>query len=624
MNDIEDESDLKILVELWKHPSITRLHLTGDNSFERHLEHKMSCWTNTLLGLFFVSVFIMMLCFGLCGFGQMSLLVVGGVGLLLIGLGISICGPLLTIQILCKQWRWWKFWKWGMVWRLWGKLKEKDVKDTLRQYVNPEQDTAHPNAYWLWQRVVLLDIFGYRFVWWWVLIIGVVSVFVKNWNPKLSKVFEGDTGSELMVVFLTSVFAFIATNVIRELIVVRVRSQYSADKVEKATSRVMTASDNIATQTESVENKIGGFSKKISDMLDTMCTIANLGEMQAATVQIVTKIKNAVANESKKDSLKQMNIFVRYCTEQTENYIRLVNTVENKPNLIKCLLPTLNKYMEEEKRLLNHKQQRIITSHAVLGTIAENIVSSFFPENNSGIDGALKETIEFYGLMAMKPLDFLKRANGDNKEDTKKWRIFINANKTYAEKGIKQNRYFIAIESEGDSSQKLPLQKQVDLHYASICSDLKDYYVKTDESGNPIFDEDKGFTFKKTNRKNSDSKWKSLAKVLFEDYHASCCFIRKMSIDVYKKHFSREYIRGLQYPLDYFAVKHAEHGWLFCLETVYNDATQIADISICYESANGKNDWEKTKNDLDYIFGNNGVVQDRSGEIIRLDDSRFL
>ena len=616
MEEIENKDDLgtkvDLLIDFWKHPSIERLHLSGDNSFEKTLEHRMFCWTNMLLSLFFMLVFIMMYFFGLRGCDRMGL-VKGGMVLVFTGLGISICGPLLTIRILCKQWRSLRFWE---------KLDKRDVRDTLSECVDPERDTAHPLAYWLWQRVILLDIFGYRFIWWWALIIGVLGVFVKNWDTNFSKVFEGNTGSELMVVFLTSVLAFIATNVIRELIVVRNSYLTSSNELKETNREIAQFRKEIVSNTEVTHNAIEQLDSKINESIKEIPGL--FGTLKATTeilntqinmiklVDMLSKHSDQAKGKFNPSLLLEASTFAGNCTRRIENFIAQIDRVDHSEYLGRCLLSTLNRYMTMEGKLLNHKQRRIVALHSTLAAIAENIVGNFFPSNGDVKSNPVeKKDIEFFALLAIPPQDFLNKG-GEGTAGDEDWEKYLNSNIRYASKGIKQRRFFLCLSD-------LHEERSINELNISILSDmLKNKYVKVGPDGIPMRGE-KGYCIVGEKNRKDGCEWENLAKLLYERYHSECCYLREVNSQIYDEFF-RDSQKGNS-PLDFFAVKHVHMGWLFCLQAAYNEKLKVADIKIHYDSQvdSEKEEWDGVVERLDLVFGDESQ-NTAIGKIIHLKD----
>jgi hypothetical protein len=421
-----------------------------------------------------------------------------------------------------------------------------------------------------------------------MLIFGLATVQVEyeqlmSTTPqKLPSLLLSDLAISLLKVCMLSVVAFIATNVLREVLFLRERYYDNITKAQTLTEQL----DGMVPQLEELKSSVGPLVTQLYSVLANCVSTLNLG------IRLTTFTRGLASLDSQ--AAKQSQLFLTSVEQQIENFVdQIEKGRKGSQNL--WLLATLNRYINTQREILNTKDRRVITRFSDLAHLARDIVEVTFPDEQD-IEG-----VEFYALLVIPPHRFLNYGQSSDLETDlagdKQWEYYLEGNINATARKIRQHRYFLSVRGIQGNSAELS-----DVESERIKSILRKW-VKTDANGRPVKETHGDFErYKIEDHSEGTADWSRLGKVISEIYHSpGCCKIREFELSKFNQHFLHPQRKR---PLDYFALRHKD-SWVFCLETVYDKLLDVADIGIYYEDPQDTdyfNQWEAVKNKLDVIF----------------------
>jgi len=483
-------------------------------------------------------------------------------------------------------------------------IRETLVREAARERGgdNPDDSSALGNgwfshwAFITWQRFLFFSPFSYRFIWWWTLIVGIASAEMEYFVQLRSSpdqhiaLHPSDLGISFMRAIIVSVIAYIATNIIRELLYLR--EYYIEGKDEaRGLSRLLKKFSPIINETYGVLTAAVG-------VLGTGVKLKDFAGPQRSH-------QNAPFRE-------QSDKFLKNISDQIDNFVKQLDEALDQ-HVKLWLIVTLNTYIETQRRILNTDQKHLLTRFSDLARITRELVAATYPSFKiNDID----EGIEFFALLVIPPEKFLNFTDKKYMGDCD-WESYLSGNIKAASGGVRQNRYFLSIRAPAFDLSKS--EEAYELCHDFIKEQLKrfvqlkeqQFEINSDDS-RPIKApcketvsisgvERERYVIEK--EKRTDGEWQSLGTVIGTIYHVpGSCYIREFSKDEYEQHLIDD--KGSKKPLDYFAIKKNE-VWKLCLQTRYDKSFDIADIEIYHDEMKDpvlQNKWADLKNKLDLLF----------------------
>lgn len=437
--------------------------------------------------------------------------------------------------------------------------------------------------------------FNYKFIWWWTLIVGVATAEMEY----LAKIYGStpDKPSDLWLSFMRaiiiSVIAYIATNIIRELLSLR---EYYLSGVTSAKKGAVIA-DQLISSLSSFANK-------------EVPKLINISQIAIGTTEIATNIDTLLETTKPEYTLllPQSNIFVTNLKRVVKNFIEQIKNVRD-PFIKQCVLLTLNRYLLSEAEILEDEQKRIISRFSTLADIGRELITSLYP----GSDVVLPDpnNPEFYGLMVIPPIKFLNY-NESVRIGDPKWEDYLKSHIQAAKRKIPVVKYFLSLTGSNPSElariDNETSSEVLDLHCTNICDQL-DSHVRIGAHGIPepqrVGPGAHDMRYPIERLPLDTSEWRRLRDLIDDTYHTSGkCFIREFT----KAQFMENLWDGeRKLPLDYFAIRKNQE-WIFCLQTRYHKNLDAADIKVFYKdmSEDASEKWTKVKASLDHIFFSDG------------------
>ncbi len=452
-----------------------------------------------------------------------------------------------------------------------------------------------------WKFFAFISPFYYRFVWWWILIFGFGAVQIEYTQYMIQE--EGHTESlpftelamSLLKVLVVSVIAFIATNVLREVLLLRERYATSAVRAQTLIGQL----SEMAVKVEELGERFQPLSEHMYDVLSTCAKVLDVGNH-------LSEFTNRLRSAASKPALqKQHREFLVNIGEQMGNLVKQIDKSRDG-QLSLWILTTVNRYISTQREILNTSERRLITRFSDLARLGRDLVEVSFP-GNTPIDPISATQIEFYGLMAIPPDRFLNNGIGENPEEgaagDKNWEAYLEGNRNAAGRGIRQHRYFLAVRKASPVSASSPEAQDVD---SDRVKSLLRKWVKLDSSGKPVIEHNGGgarrYLIEGSKGEGRTEEWAKLGDVLANTFHApNCCKVREFSNDEFKREFIDKE-RGK--PLDYFAIRRAGK-WVFCLRSIYDKDLMAADIEIFYDdpaNSSYQQRWLDAQETLNKIF----------------------
>lgn len=496
--------------------------------------------------------------------------------------------------------------------------QEKTLVNNFRAIAKLPVD-KYPKAFVYWERNLLINPFGYRFVWWWSLIVGVMGAYISASYDPVKKIFKdisqtilsGEYGKNMMACIAVSVFAYIATNVIHELIVIRDKYDRAGKKLEDTTETIEKFNGTLKNTTSVAKQKFEGALGAANSALEVL-GLCNQEKMFFKDTDH-SKIKG-----QKEDLIKNMK-------EQMGNFMRQLGTAGSVDEHTQiCMAATLNQYIKTEVGGLNGKQKKLLTTYTGLGEISSNLVSSIvgYGENKSGksrnSSDKEKHEVVFNGNLLVTPFEFLGiyREDGRSAEEKNLWKKFLNGNYNNSLKHVRQNRCFWTKQNDDGAKIREQLKAGIIFEAFKVKSENRDGFEECTETKTrlcPYYSEQVDEPVAKGSTECSEhpnceykSKCHTARHIISELYHyGKVYFCENLeSLKKMEEFFKSKGAESGTYN-DYFAVK-IDGSWTFCMETIYNKNLDYAKISLYHDDicdTEYLNEWKKIKDEkLNNIF----------------------
>jgi hypothetical protein len=441
-----------------------------------------------------------------------------------------------------------------------------------------------------WIRLNFFTPFNYKFIWWWTLIAGVATAemdyLAQAYGPSPNK--PSDLWLSFMRAIVISVIAYIATNIIRELLYLREDYSSSVTSVRESNR----TADELKSTLSSFRN-------------EEIPQLINISKIAIGTSDIADSIKELLekTTEQQDDNLlKQSEVFVFNLKAVINNFINQI-TQPSDPFVKQCVLLTLNRYLVNEADILGDTRKRVISQFSTLADIGKELIQSSYRETE--VVQPDPDNYEFYGLMVIPPVKFLNYDERGHKDDDK-WQQYLLTLIQAAQRQIPVKKYFLSL-TANDRKELLRMQMEnetspeaYDLHSEEIYKQL-DRFVKVGANGIPECEAvragalEKKYTIEEGPK--PDTGWRRLGDVIHDTYHMpDHCFVREFSMDQFMDSL---WDNKRKLPLDYFAVRKNEE-WVFCLKTRYHKNLDAADIEVFHDGMS--EEWTTVKAKLNCIF----------------------
>lgn len=487
-----------------------------------------------------------------------------------------------------------------------------------------------------WRLGCYLNLWSLRTIWLWMLVVSIATVLMKffalsDWDSIVAS-------KELLTSLLMALVAYIATNVVREMLQMRVRYQDSVQTIQDTEKSLKGLKEDFDKQNEQIDL----VSKSLNKQASVIAAITDIAGIKRL-------LNEMLKNTEDSELLSLIQGAFRNIGQEAEAISERIDAIpgerKEKEMFQKMYLNVLNPYVEAELRAFRlstaHQSKNIgiVTRFSVAGQMVRGLLEA---EIRS------KTMLTFHALLVIPParfLNYVHPAEGkSNSESTTKssdeswkrlkggdhdWDAYLRANLKAVEKTVNVKRQFLAI-TDGDSEEfkKLPPEARA-LHSTSVKNQLK-LFVECDTKyvpvwvnpdTNEIIRDHNGIEQWKYRIEEKiigqnlpelpsahNTKWVEMAEVIGTKFHIpNNCFVREITAaqfidpsDAIGK-LLKDTATGK--PWDYFAAHdEAKNKWVFCLRIRYDKDFDVAILDILYP--NDTREWKETTARLETLFNN--------------------
>ncbi len=463
--------------------------------------------------------------------------------------------------------------------------------------------------------------FTFRTIWIWTLIFGVATVFTADdlsidIHSKINPSSFNLLTSGLLKAIIISIIAYIATNIIHELLQLREQYVKGLDEMRSLEETIESSNDEM----KSLKDTIGNSSNVMSGLLEQSKTALNYAD---ASHSITEFIDNANDEIIKTQALNYVDALASLTKAMTSK----IKHIDNKIHL--SLLSSYKSLLDDQaKRTIEGKP--ILTTWNNLGTISKNLVKNIHGNFRNG-DGY---ELVFYALQLKSPALFV---NAYFEPNNSEWIEFINFNII----NNHVNRYFAVINDSVNTwvrnkiidSLKVGTEKNSNIfkefpYYNELDSISENKIKLTINSIDYYYNKNRIDTLKNSKERTeellfletpNDNFEKIALKELLNNviHEEGTCMIRKFNenelkdllIDNEINASNKDYTDKL---IDYLAIlKQNNDGtseWVYCVKSIYDKDIDTAKVEFLFgkdsseENATFNKHWENTKKKLDEIF----------------------
>ena len=433
-----------------------------------------------------------------------------------------------------------------------------------------------------WYTPVLVTPFSIRTVWLWTLVFGYYRAIhesgitltfslAMDWNV-LNKFSE-----EFLKALLLVIVAYIATNIISELLALR-------DAYAQGTTEVGGLKNKIENLSQTLEEK----NTEIKYIFDEIQLSQNLKELFG-------KLSNKRLG---REFIKSLNASIRTYSK----------SFRDKPRLDIFILSALSGYLNLEVKHFE-EEKKLITKFDLFGDIVHLTLEELLLNESVEID-----KFEIFTIVVIPPKKFICYDQGNNK-NTPNWMRYLKTN--YKVRNIlNQYRHFLSVDysrntirgknpkilKELNEIEVLKIKEElqnIELHVASNWSDSINEEIPIHQTGT----EQEGITFSDSEQDIEGYKKMALSDVLANVFHKTdCCKV--IEVKIYNDQDINE-VKPLVdvaggFLLDYYAVKY-DGKWMFCYRAKYEESLNTAHIEL-FHSEMPKDTWNPVEADLEKIF----------------------
>lgn len=230
------------------------------------------------------------------------------------------------------------------LWRFCGSFRPTDrlLLESFHKGFANEFSSARVRWFKAWKRLVFISPFTFRHLWWWVLISGIVTVELGYSSEETPTAL----GISLMRAVIMSVIAFIATNIIRELLHLRQGYLQAIERVELLSSSV---------------DRLG---KLIREILPTALNTLHTSLQYIDGGVHLLQLSRAAQQQPQVQT--QTTGFLKGVSSQIQNYVKQVQETADLETK-QWVLSTLNECISSQNEILNTSEKHIITLFSTLG-----------------------------------------------------------------------------------------------------------------------------------------------------------------------------------------------------------------------------------------------------------------
>ncbi|ACF44232.1 hypothetical protein [Pelodictyon phaeoclathratiforme] len=486
------------------------------------------------------------------------------------------------------------------------KLKNKSV-DEYSKYLLSIENSKFKNALKsLIKYLYTIIPLTFRTIWIWTLIFGIATVFTTE-NIKIDFNSQVDINafnilsSGLLKAIIISIIAYIATNVIHELL--QLREQYVEGK------------DEMKSLKESIEIA----NTEMHHLLEQ----SKVALKYVDTSNSITKFLNDTKNKGTGISSEAFK-FVAGIASLTEGMTSKIAHDEEK--VLISLINSYNSMLGNQSRRVSDGDS-ILTTWNNLGTISKNLVETTLsnPKIFNGYE------ISFYALQLKSPYQFIQKYFEPN---NKEWMEFINFN--IANNHV--NRYFAVIDETvmkdlnkefydnlkcGNGNftifKNTPYLREVEsINATNVSKNLDDIFFYDEQQIKSLQSNPKKYGDKLLFQNSAANRKEIKLKDLLNDviHKTGSCMIRnfnkielnKLLTDTNDNTTTRE--KPTNKLIDYLAIRienttTKDEEWLFCVKSIYDEDIDTAKVEFLFKKDGDKTqnkNWEKTKEQLNEIF----------------------
>lgn len=426
-------------------------------------------------------------------------------------------------------------------------------------------------------RTMILIPFSVRNIWWLILILGILGVQFETleksggFEENSLYMFSGVDNKllneyllEFFRIFIISIVAYIATNIIRELTLLR-------DKYVKG-----------AEQAKDLNVQLKEFKPEFEKTIKSTKDSLKASEVASEIINFIDKFSSST--NKVKDKAR---VFLKETAVLTKSMNNSVKANDDKYIQMGLLSARTTLIANQSKRINNHHNGSVLTPWTNLGSISKNLMDDIY-----SLKIRASRRIEIYALQLKTPEQFIdKYVNED--EEQEEWQDFVNENiKNVISNKIIIKRYFARIE-EGifsiDDIKPKELEKLKTT--GNNLSKLYQYFR----------DEDVKFKTKEDGNENNN---KELRQILSEVVHKNnSCFIRTFNSQAdIKLIYNKKDAKFIDYLAVYETDENNGNGeWLFCVKSLYDQGFDAAKVTLLAKN-DGCPTWNALKENLSKIF----------------------
>lgn len=504
---------------------------------------------------------------------------------------------------------------------------EKGVFNYFISQIKKECRSGQDFRFRAWLFLTLINPFSLRQLWWWTLVIGfyrALEKYIGQSNVKFDPLAFTEFTNSFLAALLTSIIAYIATNVIRELLQLREKyvegiegiknttGDISRDienhnkKIEETTISIVDSAKIIAEAANPIKESSLKINEGYVNINRALLSIGGIEPIITFTSKIIEYVRMLQSDKYVAKFISTSEYFVKSLGNYASNLTSTLFPTNHSPSInIESRLALTSSFASLLKSKIEtlNKKKSILTSWTNLGTITAELLETFFSQDESDI--------EFYALQLKSPQEYLHYLwDGINDQKKLEWEKYILTNIKYAREGKNVYRYFVVMDNDNilkankfynGTQKKVPIEIS-SLESSTIMKEIKKEYfssVPLESLQNHLKDNSINDSIKSSEPEgncNSIRLYEILEQVIHKKGH---CFIRNYDDDDYINLLIDYNIfdnaNSSNKPFDYLAFrrktienKHFINDWLFCLESRYDCDLDIADIKMFYEEASSE------------------------------------
>lgn len=493
--------------------------------------------------------------------------------------------------------------------------------------------------------------FSLRNIWLWTLIIGLSTLFIKEqYQIKRGQPFNEALFQEFMADFLrillVGVVAYIATNVINELL--QLREQYVQGKSEMAS--LNTSIGKSTKDFDQIKKDFDQINDNAKEITDNLYLMSETAGVQNALIDLWRNFSVGQNRQPLDEVFKDFLDTIKWQFEIFKSKVTKNDVVDL------WMLSSLNQYFKIASKEFEERCW-LTTRFQFFGKIIDATISPIL--KNPAFLSDFSKRYEIFTVLVLPPKRFLNY--NDGKLSDPDWDEYIQINIEAKRKGLQINRHFLSLDFE-EGMDALVRQEfgdeSMDLKKSEFIEQLNVQYLFSDS---PNIDGRE--LIKKEKKDNKDAYlsgvalsiklatrprfwgvlrvapqyqaliltlWaklsggapealparqgytgKPLRHILDEIHCSEACKVIELKIP----HFSDDNKNPLdkfnnilwdsktEKALDYFAIREkATEKWVLCYRTVYDKTFDFAEIEILYEQSRKVDNWYEVCDNLDRVF----------------------